>query len=461
MDFASRHPASFRDPSGFLFTEEGQLLRQVNLVYREDFDQLIESGLYNTLVGDGLLIPHEDVTHERDVEPPGYKILRPERIPFISYPYEWCFQQLKDAALVTLQIQMKSLEHGMSLKDCSAYNVQFQGYKPIFIDTLSFEQYREGEPWTAYRQFCQHFLGPLALMAYEDVRLSKLLRIYVDGLPLDLTSRLLPGRTRLNFSLLSHLHLHATAQARFSDRQDGEEEGRDRKVSRTGLLALIDNLIRAVQKLEWKYSSTPWEEYYSFHGYDAESLDDKVRIVGEFLGRINPNSVWDLGGNVGMFSRIGSDLGAYTVSMDMDYGAVEQNHKQATSKDERNLLPLVIDLTNPSPGIGWSNDERSSLIHRGPADTILALALMHHLAIGNNVPFAEMASFLQKIGEWLIIEFVPKDDPQVKRLLSGRVDIFVDYDNSAFLESFQRYFIVEGMENIQASGRILYLMKRH
>lgn len=185
-------PGSFRDPSGFVFWRDGVIYRQVNAIYKEDYDHLMSSGLYKALVDAGLLIPHEEVGAEPAVSDGAYKIIRPELVTFVSYPYEWSFSQLKDAALTTLRVQHESMDFGMTLKDCSAYNVQFKDGKPVFIDTLSFERYREGTPWAPYRQFCQHFLAPLALMSHRDVRLSQLLRIHVDGVPLDLASSLLP-----------------------------------------------------------------------------------------------------------------------------------------------------------------------------------------------------------------------------------------------------------------------------
>src|SRR5258708_16283925 len=202
---------SFRDPSGFVFSRGNTLYRQVEQSYRQEYDTLIECGLYDSLVGAGLLIPHAEENLESGLTNVAYRVLRPERIPFISYPYEWCFSQLQDAALATLQAQTAALKHGMSLKDASAYNIQFRDGKPVLIDTLSFERYTEGFPWTAYRQFCQHFLAPLALMSHTDVRLSQLLRTNIDGVPLDLASRLLPFWTKLDPFLLAHIHLHSKA----------------------------------------------------------------------------------------------------------------------------------------------------------------------------------------------------------------------------------------------------------
>jgi hypothetical protein len=214
----TKNAASFRDPSGFVFLRDGVIYRQVNRVYQNNYDHFIRSGLWDKLVEDGLLIAHSEVELEQSATGTAYKVIEPALIPFISYPYEWCFSQLKDAGLLTLEIQLKALEFGMSLKDCSAYNIQFNQGKPIFIDTLSFEMYREGQPWVAYRQFCQHFLAPLVLMSQTDIRLQQLLRIYIDGVPLDLASSLLPARSWLNFAWLSHIHMHAKSQKQFANR---------------------------------------------------------------------------------------------------------------------------------------------------------------------------------------------------------------------------------------------------
>jgi len=450
-------PSSFRDPSGFLFYRNGSIYRQVNISYKENYDHLMNSGLYETLVSAELLIPHEEVDIEGAKPDKAYKIIKPELIPFISYPYEWSFSQLKDGTLTTLEIQKKSLDFGISLKDCSAYNIQFRKGKPILIDTLSFEKYREGHPWVAYRQFCQHFLAPLVLMSYRDIRLNQLFRLYIDGIPLDLASSLLPFRTLFRFSLLSHIHLHAKSQNHFADKTVNT---RGREVTRLSFLGLIDNLESTIKKMKWHDQSSEWTNYYEDTNYSPEALQQKRQIVAEFLNTINPRSVWDLGANVGMFSRIVSDKGIQTISFDIDSGAVEKNYLKCLKNGEANVLPLLLDLTNPSPGIGWENQERISLVDRGPTDTVFALALIHHLAISNNLPLKKIADFFKKICNWLVIEFVPKSDSQVQRLLSTREDIFVDYTQRVFESEFRKYYKIENSVKIKESERILYLMKR-
>ena len=448
--------ASFRDPSGFLFSREGILYRQINRKYEQEYARLMDSGLYEKLVKAGLLVSHEEVDEEAAQPDAAYKIIQPERVPFISYPYEWSFSQLKDAALATLSIQRRALKVGMSLKDASAYNIQFVRGKPTLIDTLSFEMYKEGQPWVAYRQFCQHFLAPLALMALRDVRLGQLLRVYIDGLPLDLASELLPSKTRFNFGLLTHIHLHAGAQKRYSG---ADVKSRAGTMSKQAMTGLIDSLDSTVRKLEWKPGGTEWGNYYDITNYSDAAFEHKKQLVREWSGKVKPGLVWDLGANNGVFSRVAAESGAYVISSDIDPTAVEQNYRQVKSAKEENLLPLLLDLTNPSPSIGWANEERDSFDRRGPADMVLSLALIHHLAITNNVPLPQLADFFAKTGKWLVIEFVPKSDSQVQKLLVSREDIFPNYTREGFETAFKQSFKICEARSVHESERVLYLME--
>lgn len=457
MENRNNIPASFRDPSGFMYYLNTQIYREVNLSYKEDFDHLISSGLYEALAKEYLLIPHQEVSLEFARTKEAYKVIQPEVIPFVSYPYEWCYSQLKDAALTTLKIQQMSLKFGMTLKDSSNYNIQFLNGKPIFIDTLSFKKYRHGEPWVAYRQFCQHFLAPLALMAYNDIRLSQLLRIFIDGIPLDLASRLLPFNTRFNFSLLSHIHLHAKSQAHFADKVLNIK---GYKISRLSLQAIMDSLISTIEKLKWKIPATEWARYYEDTNYDPDAFKHKKEIISEFITKINPKAVWDIGANIGIFSRLASDKGIPTISFDIDPVAVENNYLTSIKRKESHILPLLIDVINPSPGIGWENQERTSFLERAPVDMVFALALIHHLAICNNLPLNKIAQFFARLCTYLIIEFVPKSDSQVQRLFSSREDIFPDYTQHAFESEFGKYFLIRNSITIRNSQRTLYLMTK-
>ena len=456
---AERVSGSFRDPSGFVFSTGGELYRQVNAVYSAQYDHLMNSGLYQKLVESHRLIPHSEASLDLAQTPAACRIIKPDVVPFVSYPYEWCFSQLKDAALTTLDIQRTALDFGMTLKDASAYNIQFVQGKPVLIDTLSFDIYDEGAPWIPYKQFCQHFLAPLALMSCRDAQLAQLLCVYVDGVPLPLASSLLPLRSRLRLGLLLHIHIHAGSQKRFADTAADAPIAR-RKVSRQALLGLIDSLQTAVRKLSWNPAGTDWAEYYQGDSYDETGFEHKKRLVADYIRQAAPASVWDLGANTGLFSRIASQQGIPTIAWDVDPGAVELNYREVVTKRETHLLPLVNDLTNPSPAIGWANAERASFMQRGGAELVMALALIHHLAIANNVPLDDIARLLARLGRWLIIEFVPRSDPKVKKLLAFRADIFPDYTPEGFEAAFSQHFAIVRLEAIANSERCLYLMQR-
>ncbi len=459
MNTQRRHPASFRDPSGFMFWHAGALYRQINQRYAEHYEHLLRSGLYQRLTQEGLLIPHQPA----DVPPPApehaYAVIQPEPIALLSYPYEWPFSLLKDAALLTLRIQKLALQHQMVLKDASAYNVQWHQGRPIFIDTLSFEIYTEGTPWVAYRQFCQHFLAPLALMAKVDVRLGAMLRTHLDGIPLDLAARLLPARAKTNFGLLTHLYFHAKAQSKLSA-SAADKTAPSKRMGRQAMLGLIESLENTIRGLSWEPGGTAWGDYYTKTNYTPAAFSHKQKIVAEWIARLRPQVAWDLGANDGTFSRLAAQANAWTLALDFDPSAVEANYRRVKANHETHLLPLWVDLTNPSPDIGWRNQERASLRARGPADLLLALALIHHLAIGNNVPWEDMAAFFADWGRWLIVEFIPKEDSQVQRLLRSRQDIFAAYHQAAFEAAFQRLFVIHERVPIRESQRVLYLMER-
>ena len=451
---------SFRDPSGFVFTHDAKVFRQINSVYKEDYERLMGSGLYESLLMDSLIVKHDEADIPAPAPEIAFKVIRPELIPFISYPYEWCFSQLKDAALATLEVHLRAIEYGMALKDASAYNIQFQDGRPMLMDTLSFEAYREGEPWVAYRQFCQHFLSPLSLMSRSDIRLGQLSRVFVDGVPLDLASKLLPFASKIDPSLLMHVHMHAKSQKRYSDtRCELKKKNRHSTFSSNAMRGLIESLKSAVMNLRWEPRGTEWGEYYSHTNYSNAAMKRKAELVETFLSNCTPESVWDLGANTGVFSRLASERGVPTVAFDIDPAAVEKNYRECRDRGRRNLLPLLLDLTNPSPAIGWENNERASLAERGPAGMVFALALIHHLAISNNLPLDRIGRFLRDICKKLVIEFVPKTDIQVQRLLSSRRDIFDGYTEEGFERAFGIFFEIEMKRRIEGTERTLYFMK--
>jgi ribosomal protein L11 methylase PrmA len=457
MNTTKTDSSSFRDPSGFIFYENGKLFRQINLGYREEYDHLISSGLYEKLISKKLLISHQEAKAHNGLSGNCYKVIEPEMLSFISYPYEWCFSQLKDSAITTLRIMNIALKHNMILKDASAYNVQFRSSQPIFIDTLSFEIYKENQPWKAYRQFVQHFLAPLSLMSYTDIRLNQLFKVFLDGIPLDLASRLLPVKTRMNISLLLHIHAHARAQRKYESKS---QSIKDVKLSKRKLLTLIESLWETVQKLKLRENKSEWVNYYSFTNYSDSSFNRKKQLIRDIIAQVNPGLVWDIGANTGEFTKIAAENGSNCIAFDIDPLAVESHYLNLKKSGSGYILPLILDIANPSPSIGWHNKERGNLEAREKPGLIMALALVHHLSISNGIPFEKIAEYFNSLSEYLIIEFVPKDDSQVQILLSSRDDVFHWYTNESFVDAFENYFEIVNHWKIDGSQRILYLMRR-
>jgi ribosomal protein L11 methylase PrmA len=448
------HPASFRDPSGFVFTSNHKLYRAIAPSYFQHYQLSIASGLLATLQKQELILHHAEEKIDVLADFSSHKIIKPEVVPFISYPYEWCFSQLKAAALLTLKIQKESLTCGMILKDASAYNVQFIGYKPIFIDTLSFEKYSEGMPWAAYKQFCQHFLAPLALMAYRQVELAALQSNFVDGIPLPLASSLLPLKALFNGGIASHLLLHSSFQK--NKNQPHSSAPKKAALSKRSLLALIQHLEITIESLHLKNKKSNWTPYSTNHSYTPHTISVKEKTLSAWLEKSAPNCVWDLGCNTGMFALLASRYSNHVVAMDADHHCIEQMYLQ--NKSNKKILPLVVNVSSPSPNIGWANKERTCIQERGKANVLLALALIHHLRIANNVPFIKIAHYLHQLCEQLIIEFVPKEDSMVKGMLSSREDIFPDYTLKEFTKAFEKYFLITQQMPLEENGRVLFLM---
>jgi len=450
--------SSYRDPSGFVFTRSGVLYRQVNRVFAEQFDAVTGSGLYEELARQRLLIPHRQVSIELAATDDAAAVLEPEPVRFISYPYEWSFSQLRDSALLTLDIQERALARGMTLRDASAYNIQFHGGRPIFIDTLSFEPRSGSAPWTAYRQFCEHFIVPLALMSRVDIELGSLLRTHLEGVPLELGATLLGQRSWRSLGLLFHVRLHAAAQRRYRDRTPNAATSR-RGMTTQAVIGLVRSLRALINRLTWHAGGTEWADYTTDNNYTAQATAAKRDLVTAMLREGGgTRTVWDLGANTGEYSRSARALAEQVIAFDIDPAAVERNYLRARAEDERGILPLRMDLTNPSPALGWAHRERLSLEQRGPADALLALALVHHLAIGHNLPLDRIAAHFARLGRRLIIEFVPKTDSQVQRMLRARPDIFPHYTRDGFEAAFRTRFRIDTARPVPDSERILYSM---
>ena len=454
-----RIDSSFRDPDGYIFEHEGEIYRAVNSSYQPAFDHLLSSGLYQKLIDEKLMVSFEEID-QSSVNLFGlYKVLKPERIRFISYPYEWALNMLKDAAILTLKIQKLALDYGMSLKDASAFNVQFQDGKPIFIDTLSFELYPVDRPWVAYHQFCQHFLAPLALMANVDPGLNRLFIIHIDGIPLELTSKMLPYRCRFSLGLFLHIFLHARSEKKYkySNIQISDKK---QKFPLNSMKVLIEGLESTVKKQHWTPKGTEWADYTNEGVHTHEYTEFKTKVVATWLDKLKAQTVWDLGANTGYYSRIAANKGSNVLSFDLDPACVKKNYEKVKEDNETHILPLLLDLLNASPSIGWGCTERVSIYKRNKPNLILALAIIHHLAISANNPLESIAELFAGLADNLIIEFVPKEDEKVQFLLLNREDIFPDYTRTSFERAFTKYFNIEQSILSDCNCRVFYLMKK-
>jgi hypothetical protein len=455
-----RQEASFRDPAGFLYRSGGVLLRQVHSLYSDNYEIFLSSGLYDELVASDLIVDHEERPLSEAADSRAWKVLLPREIHVISYPYEWSFSQLKDAALLTLDIAQRSLAYGLVLKDATAYNVTFDAGRPIWLDSLSFEKYTEGEAWQAYSQFSRHFLAPLALASHVDPRLMDLLRVYIEGVPLDLASALLPRRTWARPSHLLHLHLHARSQQRYAS-LDPSGSIRSRSFSRRSFEGLLAGLRETVEKLRWEPEGY-WPEYECDNSYSDEGHRTKVATVERWLSKLGPGQVLDLGANTGLFSGIAAGLGHSVVALDGDAGATEAHYRRCRADKSQSVLPLRIDLLNPSPDQGWACLERMNLYERVRPDVAMALALVHHLALTGHIALGDQAAFLARVAPTVIVEWIPLSDPQAKRLVGDRTPQFVDhYSRESFERVFGHTFTIADSVGIPDSERRLFLLERH
>jgi hypothetical protein len=453
MSSTIKHPSSYRDPSGFLFYHKGILYRQVNQIFKDDFDQFINGGLYQHLVDQNLLISHKTIDQNFTGSADWYQTLEPEKISFISYPYEWCFNMLKDAAVVTLRAAQDAMNYGMMLKDASAYNVQWYNGRMLFIDTISFEKYNETKPWIAYRQFCEHFLAPLALMHYLKLPLQNLLLAYPNGIPLAIVKKLLPAKSRFNLNSFLHLHLHANISERPS-----QKTATTKAFSSTKLKNLLRSLEEAVQSFSLNATSGVWSGYYDEAFQRENYVEQKKKIIESWVGELSLETAIDVGANEGEFSELVSSKNIDVISADFDHYSINRLYNRVKQNNNPRILPLIIDFTNPSPAIGVNNEERTSFLDRTKTDLVLALAVIHHLAIGKNIPFEDIATMFSKLGQYILIEFIPKEDEKIQLMLQQKRDVYGWYTAENFQTAFSRFFKIMEWKEISSSKRVLFLL---
>ncbi|MCC9073652.1 class I SAM-dependent methyltransferase [Flavobacterium sp. F-65] len=453
---SNRISSSFRDPSGYIFIAGDKIKRAINPIYFEQYKALTDSRFYALLFKKKFLIPHKIEILSAD-----QIIIESEKISFISYPYEWNFLQYKHAALLTLKIQKLCLEHNFTLKDASAFNITFHEGKPIFIDTLSFDFYKENSPWLAYKQFIMHFLGPLVLSKYYGQDQLKMLSQYLEGISLQKLSKLLPAKSYLSPTLLSNIHLLAKYDSKF----ESDKKKVVSNLPKASQIKLLDGLYDYIENLTIN-ENTEWDHYYNQTNYNGASYDFKKTYTKDWFLSIKGKSLIDIGGNDGTFSRVLKDMATFIIVADVDSNAVEQNYRQVLKNKEKNILPLVTDVLNPTANYGFNNQERLSFIDRIKElkfDGCLALAVIHHITLSGNIPFEFSAQFFSKMASNLLIEFPTRSDSWVQFLLDSKRDFkdhFDFYNEENFEKEYSVYFEILKKERIISSERILYSMKR-
>ena len=469
MSRAGVEPGSFRDPDSRVLVSDEGVFRVLSEAGLADWRALAESDLFERAVADGSLIATSPANGDAGdlalseaetalAEPPA-AVLRHERIPFVSYPYEWTFGMLRDAALLQLDLLLASLDEGLILKDATPYNVQFDGARPVFIDVGSFERLREGEPWAGYRQFCMQALYPLMIQAHRDIALQPLLRGRLEGIPPVEAAKMLSGRHRFHRGVLTNVVLHARLERRY-ERSAGDEVRGELKKARFSTELIRANarkLRKLVSRLEWKPGATAWNAYRTTNTYDDEDAERKSAFVRAAVDRLAPALTWDLGANDGAHSRIAAESGSYVLAVDSDHATVEALYRSLRESGDGRILPMVADLADPSPGLGWRNAERRPLADRGRPDLVLCLALVHHLSIAANVPLAEVVAWLADLGAPAVVEFPTREDPMVKVLLAAkREGSHPDYDRERFEALLAERFEIRRSEQLGSGTRHMY-----
>lgn len=459
LDSISMESGSFRDPRGRVYSHDGRIFRTITPKAQGDYRKLVESGLYSRLVDKHWLTATVELAISD--EQTGGLVVEHERLPFVSYPYEWTFSQLKAAALHQLAVHLEALNHGLTLSDASAYNVQFIDANPIFIDLLSFRRYEEGMLWVGHRQFCEHYLHPLLFTATFGISFNHWLRSSIEGLSgQDLVS-LMPLHHKLSPRTFLNVTLPCWLQRSSSNNNAAIQRASKARLSKATLEFMLRSLRDWVSGMNPKVGNTTWGDYYeASHNYSDSESRAKHRIVSEFITRWAPTMVWDMGCNTGEFSETALSAGATRViGFDFDQMALEGAYRRAK---ERKLafLPLFQDAANPSPDHGWNGVERKSLMSRRNADALIALAFEHHLAIGRNIPLDQLIAWLVSLAPVGLVEFVPRGDSNLDRLLRHREDIFDDYTEDNFRSAIEAVAQVDRVDVVSASGRKLYWYSR-
>lgn len=461
MPDSTPEPGSFRDRSARVFYHDATVFRALSSHALEQWEALSASRFHSRAVREGRLVFSERVDPAGLALPPGNAswaaVLRHEPVPFVSYPYEWSFGMLRDAALLQLDLLLEGLEEGLTLKDASPYNVQWRGTAPVFVDVASFGRWAPGEPWMGYRQFCQLFLYPLLIAAYRDVDFHPWLRGSLEGVDAKTCFRVLGARSMLRPGVATHVYLQARAQAAWAHSlRDVRHDLRTAGFSRQIIQRSARGLRKLVAGLTWRRRRSTWSEYRRCPHCDDAYGSAKAAFVLEAASSRRWRLAWDLGCNTGAYSRLIASHADTVVAMDADHLSVHRLYQELRANENGVVLPLVLNLADPSPGLGWRNLERKRLTERGTPDLVLCLALLHHLVIGANIPLPEVVEWLSSLGSELVIEFATREDEMVRRLLRNKDDQYADYDLDGFERALIARYVVVRRETLPAGTRTLY-----
>ena len=452
---------SFRDRSGRVFSFEGRVFRAISQSASADWDSISAKTFFVTAMQSGRVVQTErSPSMDSFAKSEGFAAaLEHERLPLISWPYEWSFSMLREAALLQLDLMNDCLADGFILKDASAFNVQFRGSRPQFIDVGSMVPYVSGQTWDGYRQFCQMMLFPLMLQAWKGVHFQPALRGSLEGIAPDQFAALLGVWDFFRRGALTHVWLHARLQAKSPSQVRISQSMQRSGFGKSMILNNVKGLRKAVAGLQWKPSASTWSDY----DQSSEPVLRDGAVKESFIENVCRNKrysvVWDLGCNQGRYSRIAARTADVVLATDSDHLTIDRLYQSLRSEDNRNIVPLVVDLADPSPALGWRGAERPGLEQRSKPNLIFCLALIHHLVIGKNLLLREVIEWLASFNADVVIEFVERDDAQVRELLRNREDVFSDYCRQSFLQSVNQHFEIQNQRVLPSGTRTLFLLK--
>ncbi len=453
---------SFRDNAGRVIHHSNRIFRQVNKSGKERIDFFFKNDLYKKALENEYIIK-SDILGKNDLKKYNFKedslIIEHEKIPYVSYPYEWSFYQLKEAALHHLNFHIYLLNNGATLIDSSAYNIQFIGSKPIFIDVLSVKEYKEGEYWYGHKQFCENFLNPLILSSKKGIQFNNWFKGNLEGIATEDLNKILNIFDKFSFNIFVHVYLLTKFENKYKNQNKKFDLNVKKKFPKKNFLSMLNQLKAFINKLEPKKSATVWETYSNLNTYDDNETKNKTNIVKNFFQKNKSLMIADLGCNDGYYSKIAIESGCeYVVGFDYDFNSINRAYK--TFINSKNFLPLIFDASNPSTNIGWNEKERKSFFQRANFDCVLALAFQHHLTIAKNIPLEDVLSWIVALAPIGLIEFVPKNDETVQKMIKLKGDIFPNYNEENFKEFILKKATIVSEFQVTKSGRKIYEFER-